>query len=190
MKFTKKWKGALAVGLFAMMCSPVFAQDSSDDLSQYLPEILHQDGISYTTGGIGADETSALKANARHYNLFISNSEKNGSFTDNTSITITGKQATLTVNDAGPLFYAKLPPGVYVVKAANGDQRSERTVSVTNQKQEQIHFIWQGRSVDYEPLVPEGIRHELHNFLNRRGRNRIQPPSMAFTLSPSIYGHQ
>ena len=155
MEWTKKWKGALAAVIFAILCSPAFAQESADNPSQYLPEVMHQDGISYTTGGIGADETSALKATAGNYNLFISNSEKNGSFTDNTSITITGKQATLTVNDAGPLFYAKLPPGAYVVKATNGDQNSERTVSVTSQKQAQIHFIWQGRSVDYEPPVPK-----------------------------------
>jgi hypothetical protein len=154
MKSSKQWKGALAAGLFAMMLSPAFAQQSMDS-SQYMPEVMHQDGISYVTGGVGADETNAMKANARNYNLFISNSEKNGSFTDSTSIVITGKQATLTVNDAGPLLYVKLPPGEYVVRASNGDQKSERTVTVANKGQAQIHFIWKGKSVDYEPPAPK-----------------------------------
>ena len=148
-------RGVLIAGLLATMALPALAQEQADHLSQALPEVNHQDGIAYTTGGIGADETNALKATAQNYNLFISNSEKNGSFTDNTSITITGRQATLTVNDAGPLFYAKLPPGEYVIKATNGDQNLQRNVTITGNKQAQIHLIWHGRSVDYEPPVPQ-----------------------------------
>jgi hypothetical protein len=48
----------------------------------------------------------------------------------------------LTINDAGPLFYAKLPAGTYTVRAINGNEMAERSVSITGQEQERIHFIW------------------------------------------------
>ena len=95
-------------------------------------------------GGIGLEERGALEATAKKYNLIISNADRKGEFTAETTIVITskGNQEMLTVNDAGPLLYAKLPAGTYVVKAANGDQKAVRTVSITGQKQERIYFIW------------------------------------------------
>ena len=90
------------------------------------------------------EERDALKATVRNYNLVVSNAVRGGNFTEGETIVITnkGNQKTLTINNAGPLFYAKLPLGTYIVKAVNGNEKAERTVSITGQKQERIHFIW------------------------------------------------
>ena len=144
MKINGKWQGVLAAGFLAMMISPVLAQENQESWSPDPPQILQQGQITYTSGGISLEERDALKATARNYNLLISNADKVGKLTAETTIVITGKdnQKTLTVNDAGPLLYAKLPAGTYVVKAANGDQKAVRTVSITGQKQARIYFIW------------------------------------------------
>jgi hypothetical protein len=144
MKINRKWQGILVAGLLAMMISPALAQENQQTWSQDLPEVMHQGAITYTSGGFGLEERDALKATAKDYNILISNADREGKFTADTSLVITnkGSRETLTVTDAGPLFYARVPAGTYVVKAANGSQKAERTVSVTGQKQERVYFIW------------------------------------------------
>ncbi len=144
MKINEKWQGILMAVLVTMMVSPVLAQDTPEGWSQDLPQVFQQGDITYTSGGFGLEERDALKATARNYNLFVSNAVKGGNFTEGETIIITnkGNQKTLTVYDAGPLFYAKLPPGTYAVRAINGSETAERSVAITGQKQERIHFIW------------------------------------------------
>ncbi len=144
MKINGKLQGILVAGLLAMMISPVMAQENEESLEQYLPQVSQQGQITYTSGGIGLEERGALEATAKKYNLIISNADRKGEFTAETTIVVTrkGNQEMLTVNDVGPLLYAKLPTGAYVVKATNGDKKAERTVSISGQKQARIHFIW------------------------------------------------
>jgi hypothetical protein len=144
MKINKKWQGVLVAGFFAMMISPVMAQDNEEGFTQYLPEVLQQGETTYTSGGFGLEERGALEATAKKYNLIISNADRRGEFTGETTIVITrkGNHEMLSVDDAGPLLYARLPAGTYVVKATNGDKKTERTVSVTGQKQARIFFTW------------------------------------------------
>ena len=145
MKINGICKGVLVAGLLMMTMSPVLAQNNNDNPSQALQQILLQEDITYTTGGIGADETEALKATAKNYNLIIWNADKHREFTDNTTIIITNKAThkSLTVNNAGPLFYAKLLLGTYVIKATNGNEKTERIVSITGKKQVNVYFTWQ-----------------------------------------------
>ena len=144
MKINKKLQGVLVAGFLAMMISPVMAQENDEGLTQYLPEVLQQGQITYTSGGFGLEERGALEATAKKYNLIISNADRKGEFTGETTVVITrkGNQEMLTVNDAGPLLYARLPAGTYVVKATNGERKAERTVSLTGQKQARIYFTW------------------------------------------------
>ena len=145
MKIDGKWQGILVAGILAIMVSPVFAQDDQEGWSQDLPQVLQQGEITYTSGGFGVDERDALKATAKNYNLIISNAVKGGNFTEGETIVITNKdnQKTLTINDAGSLFYAKLPVGMYIIKAVNGNEKEERTFSITGQKQERIFLSGQ-----------------------------------------------
>ena len=144
MKINGKLQGILVAGFLAMMISPVMAQENEESLEQYLPQVSQQGQITYTSGGIGLEERGALEATAKKYNLIISNADRKGEFTAETTIVVTkkGNQEMLIVNDVGPLLYAKLPAGAYVVKATNGDKKAERTVSITGQKQARIYFTW------------------------------------------------
>ena len=83
------------------------------------PMPVHRGQISYITGGIGEDEEDAMKAAAGDYNLLISNAEKDGEFTAGTNLVIRDAKGNevLRARNTGPLFYAQLPPGRYVVDA-------------------------------------------------------------------------
>lgn len=144
MKINSKWQGVLVAGLLAMLITPALAQENQETWSQDQPEVMHQGAIAYTSGGFGLEERDALKATAKNYNLIVSNADRQGKFSADTTLVITnkGNRETLTVNDTGPLFYARVPAGTYVIKAANGSQKAERTVSVTGQKQGKVYFIW------------------------------------------------
>ena len=144
MKFKGKWEVVLLAGLLAMIVSPVLARENSNNSSQFLPQVMEQGKITYTTGGYGLNERLALEATAKKYDLIISNADKKGEFTANTKIVITDKNnhQMLTVNDAGPLFYAKLPAGNYTIKAANSNEKVERKIAIVGKKQDRIHLIW------------------------------------------------
>ena len=144
MKINKKWRGVLVAGFLAMMISPALAQEYQESWSQDLPQVMQEGKITYTSGGFGLEERDALKATVKNYNLIMSNADKVGKLTAGTTIVITNKhnQETLRVDDAGPLFYAELPAGAYVIKAANGDQKAQRNISITGQKQARINLIW------------------------------------------------
>jgi len=137
-------KIVVVAGFLAMVISPVLAQENEENLEQYLPDILQQGQITYTSGGIGLEERGALEATVKNYNLIISNAGKNGEFTADTTVVVSsrGNQELLTVNDAGPLLYAKLPAGEYVVKATNREKNAVRTVSITGQKPTRLYFTW------------------------------------------------
>ena len=90
----------------------------------------------------GLEERDALKASAKDYNLIISNAIQGGNFTEGETIIISGNNKTLTINDAGPLVYARLPSGTYLIKGINGKETTERTLAITDHEQARIHFIW------------------------------------------------
>ena len=142
MKCNGIWQGILVTVLLSMMISPALAQENGETWSDALPEVMQQNGMTYTTGGFGLEERDALKASAKDYNLIISNAIQGGNFTEGETIIISGNNKTLTINDAGPLVYARLPSGTYLIKGINGKETTERTLAITDHEQARIHFIW------------------------------------------------
>jgi len=107
-------------------------------------QTVYRGDIIYMSGGVGLTERDAMKAKAHDFNLLVSNADKKGMFTADTNVTLTSKKGNeeITVKSTGPLFYAKLPPGKYTLKAENGDQKITRTVRVAEGKPTDVHLIW------------------------------------------------
>ena len=122
-----------AVG-WGVLASSVYAQ----------PMPVHEGPITYITGGIGADEEDAMKAAAPGYNLLISNAEKDGEFTAGTNLVIRNDRGeeVLQARNTGPLFYAQLPAGNYVVDAIYNGIERVRNVTVGVRNPADIHLIW------------------------------------------------
>jgi hypothetical protein len=123
------------LGATIALAAPAFAD---------MPQPMHQGKIAYVTGGIGHAEQQALKAEARDYNLAVTNADKEGAFTTGTALVIRAKDGrdVLRVDHTGPLFYAKLPAGDYVLHATNSGQNLTRDIRIAPAHAADIHLIW------------------------------------------------
>lgn len=140
MEITKRSSlSAFAAMVLALYSLPALADD--------MPEIMHEGAITYVTGGIGNEEREALESSQRNYNLRITSAEVTGAFSGDTRIIIrdhSGKE--LLSTDAGPIFYAKLPDGRYVVEGSNEGQNKKQNITITGSKPVFIKFGWKALS--------------------------------------------
>jgi hypothetical protein len=141
MLFPRKVQGALlAAAVAAAFSTPAFADPT-------LPQPVHSGDIAYLSGGFGLTERHALEAQAHNYNLEITNANKAGDFTSDTALVIRSKTGhdVLRVRGTGPLFYAKLPAGDYVIHATNDGQNRTRAVRLAAHDTTDVHLIWPQR---------------------------------------------
>ena len=109
-----------------------------------------QNGITYINGGVGQEEQTALKSQRADYNLLLTfASKQSGAYRSDVQLDITDAKGTnlLSVANAGPMLYAKLPPGTYRVSAAAEGKTFKRTVKVGSAPKE-IILHWEDDSPD------------------------------------------
>lgn len=124
------------LALAALSASPVWADDNPLEVQQ-------QGNISYVTGGIGKDESDALRVTQANYNLRIMNADKSGHFSGDTRIVISDLQHNALLDAiSGPLFYANLPKGKYIVEGYGQEQMKKQTVTIANGKSAHVRFVW------------------------------------------------
>lgn len=136
-------RGILAAATVLAMAGPAFAL-STQPQAPLLSRPMHQGAIAYISGGIGRNEQRALEASAKSYNLAITNANRQGDFTADTHLVIERKSGRniLDVKDTGPLFYAKLPSGRYVIHASNAGVNIVRHVRISANHAAEVHLIW------------------------------------------------
>jgi len=109
-----------------------------------LPQPKTENGVTYVSGGIGADEAAAMKTEAKHYPMsMIFSAGKDNAFLADVKVTITrkgGKELLSTA--AGPIMLVKLPAGTYAVAADRNGTTLHRTVHVGTKADRQIVFHW------------------------------------------------
>ena len=99
--------------------------------------------IKYITGGIGDEERNTLKEAKDKYNLSVVSAARTGEYVGDTRLIISDQQGReLLDTEAGPLFYAQLPPGKYVVEAESRGQARKRQIIIGENKPSHIHFSW------------------------------------------------
>ncbi len=100
---------------------------------------------SYLNGGIGASEQEHMRHVAKDWPLHMVFSEhKNNEFVANVTLQVSdaqGKQR-LQISDAGPITYARLPPGKYLVTASYKGQAEKREVTLDSKAPHDLHFHW------------------------------------------------
>ncbi len=105
---------------------------------------VQQGDARYITGGIGDDERQAMDAAAPNYDLHVTNSEPSGDFVANVTFVISSRNGgeVLQARGAGPLFYAQLPPGSYVLHASYHGVDQTKDLSVGGQRHTDLHLVW------------------------------------------------
>jgi hypothetical protein len=132
------------VGLVLFAASPIFASSFTDSDSQ--PEVKTYEGIPYVSGGIGLEERASLGAMSKTDNLKLSFALQNKDYLGGAEVLIkdrSGKEILEAVSE-GPLFFAKLPEGIYTVEATAMGKTLERVVHVPSKGQAQLYFAWKG----------------------------------------------
>ena len=100
-----------------------------------LPAERSQGSVTYVTGGIGKDESDAMKQAASRYSLAIEMASPAGpraEYVADVKIDIRdqrGATVLSTISD-GPILLANLPPGRYTVNAARNGASQQRNIVV------------------------------------------------------------
>jgi hypothetical protein len=109
-----------------------------------------QNGVSYINGGVGTDEQNAMQALRADYNLRLTFATKQtGAYRSDVQLDIadTKGASLLSVANAGPMFFAKVPPGTYRISAAAEGKTFRRTVRLgSGAKEMTLH--WENDSPD------------------------------------------
>ncbi|RWU17058.1 hypothetical protein DM813_27225 [Pseudomonas alkylphenolica] len=134
--YLKRVLHGLALVMAMLSAVPLWAaqpltEEEPVDMSAVKLQSGEQNGISYLQGGIGIDESRAMQQ-TRGYNLHITlSSGTDNKYQSGAEVRVesaTG-QPVLTLQDVGPMLYAKLPNGHYQVLAnLNGEQQRQKVV--------------------------------------------------------------
>ena len=110
-----------------------------------LPQARTEQGITYISGGIGHDESAAMKAEAGNYPLsMVFSAGKDNEYLADVRIAIkdeAGKEVLNAVSD-GPIMLVKVPAGTYSIAAERNGKTLHHTVRVNQKGDKQVNFHW------------------------------------------------
>ena len=107
-------------------------------------EVQTAQGISYISGGVGADERDSLRALTRDYSLQLGFAQTSGSYLSGVDVEIqdAGGDALVQAQSQGPWFFADLPAGKYTVRATTMGNTQQKVIRVTENRQKTLYFYW------------------------------------------------
>jgi hypothetical protein len=134
---------AVVVTLGLGAASNALAQtDDSGTARTGMPVVKEAGGISYVTGGVGLDESHALRAEASRWPLELLFAGPTSDYLSDVHVDITGSSGSIFQATAdGPFMLVKLPPGDYVVHATYKGQQKTHTVKIGGGHQK-ADFRW------------------------------------------------
>lgn len=111
-----------------------------------LPPLQTSGSVSYLTGGIGLDESTAIKEAEKDFALSLLFAQtRRGEYLADVKVTIKDQsgKTVLETRSQGPMLLARLPPGVYKLSADYEGKVLERTVRVEAKGVTRAGFVWQ-----------------------------------------------
>ena len=128
-----------AVALALVLAGAALAQDG-------LPPLQTSGGVSYVTGGVGLDESAAIKAAEKDFNLSLLFAQnKRGEYLADVKVSIADKagKTVLKVVSDGPMLLVRLPAGAYKVSANHEGKTLVKAVQVEAKGVARAAFVWQ-----------------------------------------------
>jgi hypothetical protein len=142
------WMAALAF-LSLLGIASAWAQDSSGT----------QNGVSFVSGGVGADSQERLQALEKDFDLKLVFTLIEGNYVSDVGVTVKDASGKAMIEHvtSGPFFMAKLPAGTYNVTATYKGQSQTRKVSVRSNRLRTDYLRWKSDpNVDFIPLPDNG----------------------------------
>jgi hypothetical protein len=142
---------AFTIGLIGgcLLAAGTARADDMNSSEDYL-HVQRSENIPYVSGGVGIEERHQLKSMVTGDNLELSFALTNGHYLGGAEVSVkdpSGKELVETVAD-GPLFFAKLPAGRYIVEATAMGKTITRVVNISPNGQAHIFFAWTGSDHD------------------------------------------
>jgi hypothetical protein len=109
-----------------------------------LPQIQQQGDVSYTSGGVGLDESRALLREQAHWPLSLRFTGPTADYLSGVHVRIVdgkGGEA-LSAESMGPYMLVKLAPGSYTVYAKYKDQEKKQAVTIAGPGKAKAAFHW------------------------------------------------
>lgn len=112
-----------------------------------LPAVHSYQGVRYTSGGIGSDESTAMKAASGHWPLSLEFAIKSGAqaeYASNVHVLLKNSQGTtvLKATSQGPFLLAEVSPGNYQLDATLDGKSLQRDVVVRQGQSAHVVFEW------------------------------------------------
>lgn len=109
-----------------------------------LPAVRQQGNVSFVSGGVGQDESTAFQHNERSWPLAMRFTGSGGEFLAGVHVKVTNGKGddVLTTDARGPYMLVKLAPGRYTVHAMYNGHEQTRAVSVPAKGGTRAAFSW------------------------------------------------
>jgi hypothetical protein len=121
------------------------------------PMAQTRNGIAYLSGGIGENETAAMKEAARDYTLMLTfASQPTGNYLADVEVSIKEKSG-LPVLDSlksGPILLVQLAPGQYRISAVSNGETVDKTVDIGDEHPLRVTLYWSEQPGQSEPKEP------------------------------------
>jgi hypothetical protein len=132
---------------FAVAACCAAADDSA------LPLVQQQGAVSYVAGGVGQDESDAIKAAMPHYALNLTFAVHRGAkdeYGADAQVEIHNAAGTTVLSTpvAGPYLLVNLPAGRYSVQATASGHAQSKSVDIVAGQSRKAIFVWPSEQVD------------------------------------------
>jgi len=96
-----------------------------------VPAMRSEGTVSYACGGIGVDESTAMRAAMKSHPLSLLFARADGAYLADVSVTLTGAAgAPVNLRASGPVCLLNLPAGKYTVEAVTDGMSKRESVTV------------------------------------------------------------
>lgn len=109
-----------------------------------MPQIQQQGGVSFVSGGVGQDESQALRSAASQWPLSLRFTARSGEYLADVHVTIDDAHGTsvLDTTSRGPYMLVKVPPGRYSVHVSHAAISKTSAVTVSASGTARATFTW------------------------------------------------
>jgi hypothetical protein len=136
--------GLAAVMLAAGLLLGSAAQAQTDGA---LPPVQKSGAVEYLSGGIGLDESTAIKSASRHWPLslvFSVQAADKAEFASDVKLEIRDAKGAMVLETSasGPFLLAQLAPGSYSQRATQAGKTLERKAQVKAGSSARVELVW------------------------------------------------
>lgn len=147
MKRSRSIRHAISVILAALAVAATVDALAAD--AGALPAVQRSGDVEYVTGGIGSDESAALKAAAARWPLALEfgvQTAPTAQYASDVKVVVhrggSSGAAVLEATAGGPMLLARLAPGAYTVEATFRGRTQHKAVTVGPGGTARATFLW------------------------------------------------